>query len=67
MDDVGLSIDVFVSFFTLESILHGLCALSQGHRVYFCFVLEVLLAALDVHINILSKEELCHFLVDIRS
>ena len=67
MYDVGISIDVLVCLLSLEAILHGLRALSQGHRVYFCLVLEVLMTALDVRVNLLSKEELCQFLVDVRS
>ena len=66
-DEFGLSINVFVSLFTLEAIIHGLRALSQGHGVYFRRVFAVLLAALDVFVNIFSKEEIFYFLVDIRS
>ena len=65
-DDVGFSINVFVIIFTLESVLHGLRALSQGHGLYFRLVLAVLLAALDVRVNILSKEELRHLRINIR-
>ena len=67
MDDIKLSIDVLVCLFSFEAILHGLRALSQGHGVYFCLVLVLLMAALDVHINILSNEELHNFHIDIRS
>ena len=66
-DYVRLSIDVLVGFLSLEAILHCLCALSQGHRVYFRLVLEVLLTSLNLCVNIIIKEELCHFLNDVRS
>ena len=39
----------------------------RGHGVYFRLVLAVLLTALDICVDILSKEELCHFLIDVRS
>ena len=67
MDGVGISIDVPVCLFSLEAILQGLRALSQGHGVYFHLVLAVLLTALDVRINLLYKEELQHFPVDVCS
>ena len=67
MDDVGLSINVFVGLFALDAVLRGLRAFSQGHGVYFCLVLLVLLTVLNVLVDILSKEEICHFLVDFRS
>ena len=66
MDGICLSINVFVCLFTLEAILRGLRAFSQSYRVYFRLVLSVLLAALDVHANILSKEDLCQLHIDMR-
>ena len=41
--------------------------MSLGQGVYFRLVLAVFLAALDVRVNLLSKEELCHTHFDIRS
>ena len=65
MDDVRISINFLVGIFYLEAILCCLCALSHGHELYFGLVLAVFLAAFDVCVDLLSKEELCHFLVDV--
>ena len=67
MDDVRLSINVLAGFLSREAIIHCLRALSQGHGVYFRLFLAVLLTALDVRVDLLYKEEIFHFLVDVRS
>ena len=64
--DAGMSTNDLVGFLSLKAIIHGLRALSQVHGVYFRLVLASLLAAFDVRVNILSKEELLHFHIDIR-
>ena len=64
MNDFRLSIYVLVGFLSLKAVIHFLGALSKGHGVFICLVLAVLLDFLDVCVNLLSKEELCHFLVD---
>ena len=63
MDDVRLSIDFLVGLLSLESILESLRALSQVHGVYLRLVLAVLLTALDVRVDFLTRKELFHSLV----
>ena len=44
-------------------MIHCLVTFSEGHGVYLCVILSALLASLDLGVNLLSKEELRHFLV----
>ena len=67
MDGVLFSINFLKGLFALEAVLHRLRALSQGHGVYLRLVLVVLLAPLGVCVNLLSKEDIFHFLVNVCS
>ena len=63
--DVQILVNALVDFPSFKMILHCLGALSKSHGVYFHLVLAVLLSALDVSVNLFSKQKLGHVLVNV--